>query len=77
MFGVPSYDFDLDEGDLDVLYRDLPLATGDQHVLLLNIAGEHSFDTLFGDSGRLEIWMRDSDLRAARFDNAVSFIRSA
>lgn len=76
MFGVQAYDFDLNDGDFDVLQRDLPLAAGDRHVLFLNIAGEHSFDTVFGDSGRLEIWMRDSDLRAARFEEVVSFIRS-
>lgn len=74
MFGVQSYDFD--GGDSEVLHRDLPLTGDDHHVLFLSIAGEHSFDTVFGDCGRLEIWMRDSDLRAAQFDNVVSFIRS-
>jgi uncharacterized protein YwqG len=43
---------------------------------MLNITGEHSFDSVFGDGGRLEIWIRDTDLRAARFKSVVSFIRS-
>ncbi|GHD43384.1 DUF1963 domain-containing protein [Mycetocola manganoxydans] len=76
MFGVQSYDFDLPDEDIDLLNRELPLARDDQHILLLNITGEHSFDTVFGDCGRLEIWIRDSDLRAARFNSVVSFIRS-
>lgn len=76
MFGVQSYDFDLPDEDVDLLNRELPLSGDDRHVLLLNIAGEHGFDSVFGDGGRLEIWIRDTDLRAARFESVVSFIRS-
>ena len=76
MFGVQSYDFDLPDEDIDLLNRELPLVGDDRHVLMLNITGEHSFDSVFGDGGRLEIWIRDTDLRAARFESVVSFIRS-
>lgn len=76
MFGMQSYDFDLPDEDIDLLRRELPLAVDDHHVLLLNITGDYSFDTVFGADGRLEIWIRDTDLRAARFDSVVSFIRS-
>ncbi|MFO7690595.1 MAG: DUF1963 domain-containing protein [Cryobacterium sp.] len=58
------------------LRRELPLAADNHHVLLLNITGDQSFDTAFGGGGRLEIWIRDTDLRAARFGSIVSFIRS-
>lgn len=76
LFGMQSYDFDLPDEDVDLLHRELPLAADNHHVLLLNITGDHSFDTVFGDGGRLEIWIRDTDLRAARFDSIVSFTRS-
>ena len=76
MFGVQGYDFDLPDEDVDLLKRELPLVGDDRHVLMLNITGEHSFDSVFGDGGRLEIWIRDTDLRAARFESVVSFIRS-
>lgn len=77
VLGLQHYDFDLEEEDVALLQERLPLQDGkDAHRLLLNIASERSFDGVYGDSGRLEVWMRAGDLTQARFDTVVSFWRS-
>lgn len=77
MFGLQALDYDLDSEELALLHERLPLAgTHDTHLLLLNIAADHTYDSVFGDDGRLEIWIRASDVRQARFDKVVSFLRS-
>lgn len=76
LFGLQAPDFEID-ADLHVLARDLPLRDEqDRHVLFLTVAADRTFDTVFGDCGRLEYWLRASDLARARFADVVTFIRS-
>jgi hypothetical protein len=78
LFGLPSPDSDIADEDRALLNERLPLtAPDDEHLLLLEVAADHTFDLVFGDGGRLEIWIRSSDLASARFDDVVSFIRSS
>ncbi|MFP3713883.1 DUF1963 domain-containing protein [Puerhibacterium sp. TATVAM-FAB25] len=78
LFGLPSPDSDIADEDRALLSERLPLTVPeDEHLLLLEVAADHTFDLVFGDGGRLEIWIRSSDLAAARFDDVVSFIRSS
>ncbi|RLP75556.1 DUF1963 domain-containing protein [Mycetocola tolaasinivorans] len=77
LFGLPYTSFGVNVEDALVLSARLPLAhPNDEHVLLITLPGEPVFEGVFGDGGHLEIWMRQSDLEAAHFDNVVSFIRS-
>lgn len=74
LLGLPDLSWGVEDGDREVLDRTLPLESAeDRHVLLLNLASDVDFDGVFGDVGRLEIWIRASDLAAARFDNLASF----
>jgi hypothetical protein len=76
LFGLQAPDFDVDV-DQDVLHRDLPLRDDeDRHRLFLTVAADRTFDQVFGDCGRLEFWLRASDLARGRFDDVVTFIRS-
>ena len=76
LLGLPHLTWGLEDGDRDVLDDQLPLESDDdRHVLLFNVASEADFNGVFGDEGRLEIWMRASDLAARRFDDVVSFWR--
>jgi hypothetical protein len=78
LFGLPSPDSDIADEDRALLNERLPLTVPeDEYLLLLEVAADHTFDLVFGDGGRLEIWIRSSDLAAARFDDVVSFIRSS
>lgn len=77
LFGLPWYNSDDSEETRDVLARDLPLRASDDHqVLLFDVSSDTILDGIFGDSGRLEIWVRASDLAASDFSHVVSFIRS-
>lgn len=77
LFGLQSPDYDLEPEDRDLLHRVLPLEVSlDSHMLFVEIAGDHTFDSVFGDDGRLEIWIRESDLVRQRYSEIVSFIRS-
>ena len=49
---------------------------GDSYTLLLSIDGWNTFDEWFGDAGNFEVWMRESDLRDRRFDEAWCMIRT-
>lgn len=78
LFGLQHPDFELSEDDQRILEGHLPLTgTDDQHCLLLQVSSLGVLDECFGDSGFLEIWVRDSDLRSQDFGHVVSFIRSA
>ncbi|HMR50220.1 MAG TPA: DUF1963 domain-containing protein [Arachnia sp.] len=79
LLGLQHYDYrPLEPADVELLASRLPLADAeDEHVLLFNVTSEFSYDGVFGDAGRLEIWMRRSDLRALRFDDVVSLIHSS
>lgn len=75
--GEPAPEHPRDEEYTDLLDQHLPLtATGDEHRLLFQVASDTVFDHVFGDLGRLQVWIRDSDLRSCRFDDVVSFVRS-
>ena len=75
--GEAAPEHPLDEEYVDLLNQQLPLtATGDEHRILFEVASDTVFDHVFGDSGRLQVWIRDSDLRSCRFDDVVSFVRS-
>ncbi|CAL4861117.1 hypothetical protein MMM2322_02802 [Microbacterium sp. MM2322] len=76
ILGLPDLSYGLDDGDRDVLKKELPLSGDDRHVLLFNLASDRQFDGVFGDGGRLEVWMRRTDLAEARFSEVVSFLRS-
>jgi len=76
VLGLPHYAHGLEDGDRAVLDQQLPLTSpGDRHVLLFNLSSDSEYDQVFGDEGRLEIWLRASDLTKARFDDVVSFWR--
>lgn len=77
LFGLPWFDSDDSQETRDLLAKDLPLsASDDHHVLLFDVSSDTVLDGIFGDSGRLEIWVRASDLAASNFSHVVSFIRS-
>lgn len=78
MFALSSPDFEHSVEDSMTLASRLPLAgPDDKHVLLFDIPADRAFGQVFGDSGRLEIWIRATDAKAHRFDEVASFIRSA
>jgi hypothetical protein len=77
LLGFPAPDFS-GEDDSALLHQKLPLrGERDRHVLLLNIAEGWTLRDLLGDDGRLEFWMRASDISRSQFDEAVTFLRSA
>lgn len=59
----------------DILDGHLPLAAGDEHVLLLDLESWTHLEGWFGDAGHLEVWMRRSDLAARAFNKAWCLIR--
>ncbi|MGQ1797343.1 DUF1963 domain-containing protein [Kocuria oceani] len=60
-----------------LLHNVLPLsAAGDEHRLVLDLESWTALSGWFGDAGSLEVWMRDSDLQARRFDRAWCLIRT-
>lgn len=61
---------------LDVLPRVLPLTEGDEYRIILEIEGWTLLEGWFGDTGSLEVWMRQSDLDAGAFQNAWCLIRT-
>lgn len=78
LFGLQDIDHDLGEEDVEALHVNLPLgSTSDRHVLFLQISSLGALEEIFGDSGFLEIWLRESDLRTHDFSEVVSFLRSA
>lgn len=77
LLGAPHHDYVLQAEDRQVLDERLPLHGADRHVLLFEVASETVFDTVYGDLGRLQVWMRAGDLAAARFDDVVSIWQSA
>ncbi len=78
LLGLSHYDFVLEPWEREVLTERLPLhEPSDEHVLLLNVASDFAFRGVFGDGGRLEVWIRRTDLAARRFDQVVSFMHSA
>jgi len=77
LLGAPHHDYVLQPEDRQVLDERLPLQGEDRHVLLFEVASETVFDTVYGDLGRLQVWMRAGDLAAARFDDLVSIWHSA
>ncbi|WP_299040317.1 DUF1963 domain-containing protein [uncultured Pseudokineococcus sp.] len=76
LLGVPHHDCVLQPEDRQVLDERLPLQGEDRHVLLFEVASETVFDTVYGDLGRLQVWVRAEDLAAARFDDVVSIWQS-
>ncbi|ALJ21525.1 DUF1963 domain-containing protein [Microbacterium sp. No. 7] len=77
LLGAVAVDFALDDYDTAVLRQELPLEDAlDEHVLLIELAGVQALEDAFGDEGRLQVWMRRSDLHARRFDRIVSFLMS-
>lgn len=76
LFGLQSPDSDLAPEDCELLARELPLTgPSDTHVLLIEVAGDRVFDCGLGEDGRLEIWIRASDLAQHDYSRLVSFIR--
>jgi len=77
MLGGSHLDHQLSVGDLEVLNTALPLIEpDDRHVLLFTLASDQQFDGVFGDEGRLEIWLRRSDIGRRDFSAPVSFLRN-
>lgn len=61
----------------EVLKEVRPLTSSDDsNTLVLSIDGWNWFDEWFGDAGNFEVWMRESDLRSNRFDQAWCMIRT-
>ncbi len=76
LFPVPSPGFELTEQHALCLHEQLPLRRHDDaHVLLLEVTGGPAARELLGDTDRLQVWLRRSDLRARRYDSVVSFMR--
>lgn len=62
---------------LRILAATLPLEEpDDSYRLVLDIESWTHLSGWFGDAAPLEVWMRDSDLRARRFDQAWCIIRT-
>lgn len=61
---------------LRVLRECLPLEEGDTYRLILDIESSTHLYGWFGDGAALEVWMRDSDLAARRFDRAWCITRT-
>ena len=62
---------------LDILPVCLPLQLpGDRYRLIAEIESWTALEGWFGDASPLEVWMRESDLRATAFDRAWCIIRS-
>jgi len=77
MLGIEWFDVDDSDETREILVRDLPLGTAnDRHILLLDVSSDTVLEGIVGDVGRLEIWIRASDLAASDFSHVVSFIRS-
>jgi hypothetical protein len=78
MLGIQWFDVDDSDETREILVRDLPLGTpNDRHILLLDVSSDTALEGIFGDDGRLEVWIRASDLAASDFSHVVSFIRSS
>ena len=57
--------------------KELPLSdSADHHRLLFNLASKRQYDEVFGEEGRLEIWIRRSDLMGKDFEHAVSSLHN-
>lgn len=75
--GLQAPDHEVTEEDAALFAARLPLVDGDdRHLLLLEVAADHTFDMVFGDGGRLEYWLRRSDVASGRFVDLVTVIRS-
>ncbi|MGY1605667.1 MULTISPECIES: YwqG family protein [unclassified Geodermatophilus] len=61
---------------LRILREALPVQDGDDHRLVLDIESWTHLSGWFGDAASLEVWMRDSDLAARRFDRAWCITRT-
>ena len=59
-----------------VLRDVLPLQEGDRHRLVLDVESTTHLAGWFGDSASLEVWMRQSDVAARRFDRAWCLTRT-
>lgn len=60
----------------EVLPSVLPLEPGDEYRLILDIESWTALAGWFGDAGNLEVWIRESDLRARAFDRTWCLIRT-
>lgn len=60
----------------EVLGQVLPLGSGDEYRLILDLESWTFLQGWFGDAGNLEVWMRQSDLEAQNFDAAWCLIRT-
>jgi len=76
VLGAPFYDFEVGPQEQETLDERLPLQDGDRHLLLFEVTAETVFDHVYGDLGRLQVWLRAADLAAAHFDDVVSFWHS-
>lgn len=61
---------------LRILHDVLPVEEGDGYRLVLDIESWTHLSGWFGDAASLEVWMRDSDLTARRFDRAWCITRT-
>jgi len=78
LLGTSDHDYPLEPHDAAQLEATLPLSgDGDEHVLLLTVRSEFALDSVYGDGGILEIWMRRSDLKRARFDAIFCLSRTS
>lgn len=73
---VYGYSQNASDPALGVLRDVLPLGEEDEYRLLLDIESFTHLDGWFGDAASLEVWMRDSDLSARRFDQAWCITRT-
>ena len=64
------------EEALGILRRVLPRTPDDDYRLVLEIESWTHLDGWFGDVGSLEVWMRESDLTAGRFEDAWCLVRT-
>lgn len=60
----------------EILPEALPVEAGDRYRLVVEIESWTTLAGWFGDAAALEVWMRESDLTAARFDRAWCIIRT-
>ena len=61
----------------EILEQVLPLSAPDDHyVLLLSVESWTYFNGWFGDAGTFEVWMRRTDLAAARFGSVWGMVRN-
>lgn len=76
LYPLPAPGFELTAEESACLHARLPLRTSDDsHVLFIEVTAGRTFSELLGDDGRVQVWLRQSDAKACRYGDVVSFLK--